>query len=118
MKTYIGAKIIQAEPGKKPGEDIDGYRVVYPDGYESWSPKEVFEGAYREADGLPFGMAIEAMKLGMSITRDEWPAAISLSIGPSKDDGETYIIWQDGTPAVLGHADLMADDWQILFAGE
>ena len=26
----------------------DGYRVRYPDGYESWSPKEVFEKAYLE----------------------------------------------------------------------
>jgi len=60
IKTYIGCKIIQAYPltlgefndthGKivpaTPGEQ--GYLVRYPDGYESWSPKEVFEGAYRE----------------------------------------------------------------------
>ena len=25
-----------------------GYKVIYPDGYVSWSPKEVFEHAYRE----------------------------------------------------------------------
>lgn len=25
-----------------------GYKVVYPDGYVSWSPKEVFEAAYHE----------------------------------------------------------------------
>lgn len=25
-----------------------GYRVIYPDGYESWSPKEEFERCYRE----------------------------------------------------------------------
>ena len=24
----------------------DGYRIRYPDGYESWSPKEAFEKAY------------------------------------------------------------------------
>ncbi len=24
-----------------------GYKVIYPDGYISWSPKEVFEAAYR-----------------------------------------------------------------------
>ena len=29
-------------------EDADGYMVVYPDGYKSWSPKRVFEEAYRE----------------------------------------------------------------------
>ncbi len=46
MKTYIGSKIIQAEPEDRDGEP--GYRVHYPDGYVSWSPKDVFETAYRE----------------------------------------------------------------------
>lgn len=60
MKTYIGTKIIQAEPALRINgkvyspdeilpEDTDvevGYRVRYPDGYESWSPRDVFEAAY------------------------------------------------------------------------
>lgn len=60
MKTYIGTKIIQAEPAIRIDgkvyfpdeilpEDTDvevGYRVRYPDGYESWSPRDVFEAAY------------------------------------------------------------------------
>ena len=46
MKSYIGTKIIQAEPMKKDGEP--GYKVRYSDGYESWSPKKTFEQAYRE----------------------------------------------------------------------
>lgn len=51
MKVYIGAKIIQAEPDVRFGDDgkfHKGYQVVYPDGYVSWSPKETFETAYRE----------------------------------------------------------------------
>jgi len=61
MKSYIGAKIIQAEPMDEctflktvKGEDVtnretrEGYKVVYPDGYVSWSPRETFEIAYRE----------------------------------------------------------------------
>lgn len=61
MKSYIGAKIIQAEPmdectflSSMKGQDVtnretrEGYKVVYPDGYTSWSPKHVFETAYRE----------------------------------------------------------------------
>jgi hypothetical protein len=48
MKTYIGCKIIKASPMKSPEGDEDGYKVIYPDGYISWSPKDVFEGAYRE----------------------------------------------------------------------
>lgn len=58
MKTYIGAKIIQAEPmlhgvfletkGIFGSHDYrPGYRVVYPDGYVSWSPQATFEEAYR-----------------------------------------------------------------------
>lgn len=29
-------------------EPKDGYKVMYPDGYFSWSPKIAFENAYRE----------------------------------------------------------------------
>lgn len=64
MKTYIGTKTITATPavridGKvylpedampKEGKREDGYKVKYEDGYESWSPKEVFEKAYRIAE--------------------------------------------------------------------
>ena len=46
MKSYIGCKIIQAEEEIRDGRS--GYKVVYPDGYVSWSPKDVFETAYRE----------------------------------------------------------------------
>jgi hypothetical protein len=53
MKAYIGTKVVQAEPQKKSvvfdGETPDdGYKVVYEDGYVSWSPKETFERCYRE----------------------------------------------------------------------
>ena len=52
MERYIGTKLIEAEPcpawkdagAHKAGEE--GYKVRYPDGYESWSPKTVFEAAY------------------------------------------------------------------------
>ena len=60
MKSYIGCKIIKAIPmssyefntyrgiRKEDSDNQDGYLVKYPDGYESWSPKHVFEEAYRE----------------------------------------------------------------------
>ena len=61
---YIGSKLLQAKSmtlghynqhrGWTIPKDEDpnrlGYLVTYPDGYESWSPKEVFEAAY-----LPMG---------------------------------------------------------------
>lgn len=65
MRQYIGTKLIEAEPAYRctdnqmrvdiivdPDEAAtyykseEGYRVRYPDGYESWSPKEAFEKAY------------------------------------------------------------------------
>lgn len=61
MKSYLGCKIIQAEIMDEcsflkeiKGQNVEnretkaGYKVIYPDGYVSWSPKEVFETAYRE----------------------------------------------------------------------
>lgn len=62
MKEYVGIKRIKAEPMTR-GEyneyrgwvipenenpKDEGYLVKYPDGYESWSPKNVFEEAYHE----------------------------------------------------------------------
>lgn len=60
MKTYIGVKMVQAEPmalGEfrlvKSGENpsAEGYKVVYPDGYESWSPKAIFDAGYYAISG-------------------------------------------------------------------
>lgn len=41
---YIGSKQIVAWEQEKDGQP--GYAVKYPDGYTSWSPKDVFESAY------------------------------------------------------------------------
>ena len=59
-EIYIGTKVIKAirmdevtflrvHKGKTDikQENRLGYRVTYPDGYISWSPKEQFEMAYR-----------------------------------------------------------------------
>lgn len=60
MKNYIGTKIIEAEPcdawknfgDHKVGEP--GYKVRYEDGYESWSPKDVFEKSYLPLKHNPY----------------------------------------------------------------
>ena len=53
--------------------DVEGYRVKYEDGYESWSPKEVFERAYRSFDGgMSFGSALELLKMGFKVARKGW----------------------------------------------
>lgn len=45
---YIGTKVIAAKPFVMDG--VEGYAVVYEDGYSSWSPKEAFERAYKRTD--------------------------------------------------------------------
>lgn len=97
MKTYIGTKIVNAEPMTRiayntlrgwelPSDEIGneaGYLVEYNDGvpnlarhgytgYVSWSPAEQFEKAYRETYGMNFGLAIEAMRTGARVARVEW----------------------------------------------
>lgn len=96
MKQYIGTKIIQAEPAKRfwmpDGSKViaslyevmdhriaqeaasceEGFKVRYPDGYESFSPAKVFEEAYRQTDNMNFGLALEAAKKGLRITRAGW----------------------------------------------
>ena len=76
MKQYLGVKLVTAEPevsmidGRN--EQREGYKVGYEDGYVSWSPKVVFEKAYRIIDGLTFGLAIEAMRMGKKVCRAGW----------------------------------------------
>ena len=70
MKKFIGTKIIHAEPQVKDG--VDGYKVVYSDNYISWSPKNVFEEAYREIDNMSFGLALEALRKGFKVARKGW----------------------------------------------
>lgn len=69
MQKYIGVKLVEAEPcewgtwmtmkNNEPygrfSDDEQGYIVVYPNGYESWCPKDVFEKAYFPMGQLPNG---------------------------------------------------------------
>ncbi len=77
MKIYIGTKTVSATPAWRVGGKIypkdgpvprsmnreDGYKVVYEDGYKSWSPKEVFEKAYKIADTFKDRLMIEQQEL-------------------------------------------------------
>ena len=96
MRKYIGVKLLAAKaltlaafiqetgvtPSTKSDLSEDGYLVEYADGgkpnsdkfdgYVAWSPKDVFENAYRPVDGLSFGLAIEALKKGFKVARSGW----------------------------------------------
>ena len=86
MKKYIGTKQIEAEPmtmgeayeknllraGRVPNEsekDKAGYHTKYEDGYESWSPAEPFEKAYKVADTPLDRMVIEYDELKQKIDK-------------------------------------------------
>ena len=162
MEKYIGTKMVKAEPAfRVSGENFrneihpkswsipvdregqtweDGYKVEYPDGYVSWSPKEVFEEAYRPVDGMNFGLAIEAAKMGKRIARKGWNGKnMSVAYQKGYPDGipcnkNTAEAWgmqegelfkcrpylqmrcADGTfqmwPA--SQSDILADDWYIV----
>ena len=81
MKKYIGTKLIEAEPmmmgdayekgllqaGRVPNENEKnwlGYRVKYQNGYESWSPAEPFEKAYKCAETFLDRLKIEHKEVG------------------------------------------------------
>lgn len=149
MKRYIGTKIIEAEPAYKvDGKTVqptdwpvpegskaeEGYAVRYPDGYMSWSPKEVFEEAYRQTNAMPFGLAIEAVKKGKRISRAGWNGKgqyveLATGIGYVGADGKTVnaehaaignkALAFVGTSGVqmgwlASQADMLAEDWQIV----
>ena len=161
MKHYIGTKQVSAKPMSRAdyntlrgwelpadenGND-EGYLVEYqnggqanhPDfkGYISWSPKEVFDCAYREVTSLTFGLAIEALKQGSRVARAGWNGkGMFLFLVP----GSTFQvnrppllgIYPEGTtinycphidmktadgkvvPWLASQTDVLADDWVIV----
>lgn len=136
MKQYIGTKIVHAEPAQRGDADglHDGFKVVYEDGYESWSPKDTFEEAYREVTGMSFGLAIEAAKKGKRIARAGWNGKnqyveLASCISYVNAAGEIVNVNHDaignkalafvGTSGVqmgwlASQADMLADDWCIV----
>jgi len=83
MKKYIGTKQVEAEPMNELAaiekglarknsdhhEWREGYHVKYNDGYQSWSPKEVFEEAYHVADTALERMLIEGEELTVRLEK-------------------------------------------------
>lgn len=109
----------------------DGYEVTYEDGYKSWTPKNVFDKAYRQIDNLTFGLAIEALKLGKRVARKGWNGKnifIELQ-NPDEHSKMTHsYIYIDTTrlqtnnsyaskdrvPWLASQTDMLSEDWIIL----
>lgn len=166
MELFFGTKLINARPMNRadyntlrgwelPADENgadDGYLVEYLDGgkanhkdfagYISWSPKDVFERAYRPTSGMTFGLAIEALKAGQRVSRAGWNGkGMWLVLVPGRDgvsftEGSPYAkaglthgqilphidMWTvnaQGRRAMLpgwvaSQTDMLADDWQIV----
>ena len=161
MKQFLGVKLIHAKPmtraesntfrgwelpADERGED-EGYLVEYLDGgqantkeyagYVSWSPKDVFERAYKSTEGLSFGLAVEAMRMGYKVTRAGWNGKgmwlylVGADYYPAKTDaaksfyGENsmvpyraYIAMKtvnnEVVPWVASQSDILESDWIIV----
>lgn len=74
MKKYLGTKLVTAKPMTRAAAEVilgkfikpakqeysgEGYLVRYEDGYQLWSPKEVFDKAYKPADNFLDRLIIE-----------------------------------------------------------
>ena len=149
MPMYIGTKLVQAEPMLQADYEVkhcgrtvvtpdvvrEGYKVVYQDGSHSWSLKEVFEQEHRQVDGLSFGLAIEAAKMGKKIARKGWNGKgqyvvlghdFEYSIHVDKDGhaafhkdiGSKALVFVGTRGSQVGwlasQADMLADDWYIV----
>jgi hypothetical protein len=135
METFVGTKIVQAESAERDG--VLGYRVTYPDGYESWSPPEAFEEAYRLSGELKFGHALELLHRGEAVARHGWngkgmflylvgagnyPAASPVAKAHWGDEGvvpyRPYIAIKsvngEVVPWVASQSDILSDDWEIV----
>jgi len=136
MKRYIGVKLIEAEPQIKNfstsdgGYGREGYKVIYPDGYVSWSPKDVFEEAYRPTTRMTFGLAIEAVKKGSRVARKGWngkgmwltlvktPPTTAIHINGEVYGFSSYIQLKAADNKMIpwnaSQADMLAEDWCIV----
>lgn len=150
MNQFIGTKLVNATPMTRAeyntfrgwelpvdenGAD-EGYLVEYLDGgkpntqqyagYVSWSPKEQFEGAYRQTSGMTFGLALEAMQQGKRVSRTGWNGVgLWLEYIPAGGVDLAFIrmsypvnskAYPEGArvPWLASQTDMLATDWQVV----
>ncbi len=153
MEMYLGVKLIQARemsrgrynsyrgwevPADEDPND-EGYLVEYLDslnanhaehtGYISWSPKDVFERAYRPTIGMTFGLAVEALKQGQKVARAGWNGKGMWLQYVEGGDWDVFTINagyvfrsfiamktvdDQIVPWVASQSDVLAEDWSIV----
>jgi len=139
LQNYIGVKLLKAkpmtrgaynsyrgwDPPKEENYHEDGFLVVYPDGYESWSPKPQFDEAYRLIDGghMNFGLAVEALKKDLKVAREGWNGKdMYLQYEKAKDfeysEMLPFIVMKTVqntfVPWLASQTDMLSDDWFVV----
>jgi hypothetical protein len=107
-------------------EYVDGGKANTPEyaGYVSWSPKDVFERAYKPIENMTFGEAIEAAKRGLKIARIGWNGkGMFIVYQKGYPDGIPVhpclqMRCADGTPHgnvwLASQSDILDNDWHIV----
>jgi len=130
MQKYIGTKVIHAEPSQSSEgpEGTPGYKVMYSDGYVSWSPKQAFEDSYRLCSEMNFGLALEALKKGFKVSRTGWNGK-GMWLELQRPDAHSkmtlpyvylnYPADAHNTPGarvpwLASQTDMLADDWMLV----
>lgn len=131
-------------PEDENGAD-DGYLVEYlgsvkpndprHDGYISWTPKDVFDAAYRPCTNMAFGLAIEALKKGQRVARAGWNGkgmwlamiqraswhvdpTVNTTMGAYSLNALPWIgmrtVDEGFVPWLASQTDMLAEDWVIV----
>lgn len=155
MKAYLGTKMVNAKPMSRleynqfrgwtlPADENgadEGYLVEYVgpgqkantaeyEGYVSWSPKDVFDEAYKPITTMDFGGALVMLKDGEKVARAGWNGKgmwLMLCIPEGQytldSTGETYdrlpYIYMKTAdnklvPWLASQTDVLAEDWTIV----
>lgn len=143
-KLYIGTKVVKACPMTRgeynayrgwtiPADENpadEGYLTDNGTGHIQWQPKDVFEDGFAPFDGMDFGMAIAAMKLGNKVARKGWngkgmwlmlvPADLADKVAfqyaaldalpwiGMKTADDKFVPW------LASQTDMLAEDWVVI----
>ena len=119
-QDYYGTKRITAYPKEQDGKP--GYRMLYADGYQSWSPKDVFEAAHQPITAMSFGHALAALKEGYKVARAGWNGEgmwLRLQTPEAHSKMSLPYLYMNTAdwhfvPWLASQTDMLANDWMIV----
>jgi len=101
---YIGVKQVVAWPEDRDGKA--GYAVKYPDGYTSWSPKDVFEAAY-----IPMGENSDGTRITQEMVDNFIPGHLLLETVRMGNHAVSRIVLRNGFSLVEESACVSAENY-------